>query len=65
MIVIKLAELLSARWFPLSTNLGRANQSKVALHCAGRYRGRGYTNKIQQYRELPHLFLVVNTLKDF
>ena len=40
MIVIELAELLSEWWFPLSTNLGRADQSKVGLHCAGWYRGR-------------------------
>ena len=41
MIVIELAELLSERWFPLSPNPGRADQSKVGLHCAGWYRGRG------------------------
>ena len=41
MIVIELAELLSEWWFPLSTNPGRANQSKVGLHCAGWCRGRG------------------------
>ena len=41
MIVIELAELLSEWWFPLSTNPGRADQSKVGLHCAGWYRGRG------------------------
>ena len=40
MIVIELAELLSEWWFPLSTNPGRADQSKVGLHCAGWYRGR-------------------------
>ena len=33
MIVIELAELLSEWWFPLSTNPGRADQSKVGLHC--------------------------------
>ena len=35
MIIIELAELLSERWFPLFTNPGRADQSKVALHYAG------------------------------
>ena len=39
MIVTELAELLSEWWFPLSTNPGRADQSKVGLHCAGWYRG--------------------------
>ena len=33
MRVIELAELLSEWWFPLFTNPGRADQSKVGLHC--------------------------------
>ena len=58
MIVIGLAELLSEWRFPLLlfTNPGRADQSKVGLHCAAWYRGGGqmkcprtaglgYTNK--------------------
>ena len=49
MIVIELAELLSEWWFPLSTNPGRADQSKVGLHCAGWYRGRG-SNEMSAYR---------------
>ena len=49
MIVIELAELLSEWWFPLSTNPGRANQSKVGLHCAGWYRG-GRSNEMSAYR---------------
>ena len=49
MIVIELAELVSVWWFPLSTNPGRADQSKVGLHCAGWYRGRG-SNEISAYR---------------
>ena len=49
MTVIALAELLSEWWFPLSTNPGRADQSKVGLHCAGWYRGRG-SNKMYAYR---------------
>ena len=34
MIVIELTELLLEWWFPLSTNPGRADQSKVGLYCA-------------------------------
>ena len=49
MIVIELAELFSEWWFPLSTNPGRADQSKVGLHCALRYRGRG-SNEMSAYR---------------
>ena len=49
MIVIELAELLSEWWFPLSTNPGRADQSKVGLHCAGWYQGRG-SNEMSAYR---------------
>ena len=49
MRVIELAELLSEWWFPLSTHPGRANQSKVGLHCAGWYRGRG-SNDMSAYR---------------
>ena len=47
-IVIELAELLSERWFPLSTNPGRANHSKVVLHCTGWYRGMG-SNEMSAY----------------
>ena len=50
MIAIELAELLSEWWFPLSTNSGRANQSKVGLHCcAGWHRGRK-SNEMYAYR---------------
>ena len=49
MIVIGLAELPSEWLFPLSTNPGRADQSKVGLHCAGWYRGRG-SNEMSAYR---------------
>ena len=49
MIVIEVVELLSEWWFPLSTNSGRANQSKVGLHCAGWYRGRT-SNELPAYR---------------
>ena len=49
MIVIALAELLSERWFPLSTNPIRADQSKVELHCAGWYRCRE-SNEMCAYR---------------
>ena len=49
MIVIELAEFLSERCFPLSTNPGRADQSKFELHCAGWYRGRG-SNEMSAYR---------------
>ena len=49
MIVIELAELLSEWWFPLSTNPGRADQSKVGLHCVGWYRDRG-SNEMSAYR---------------
>ena len=49
MIVIELAELLSEWWFPLSTKLGRADQSKVGLHCAGWYRGRA-SNEMSAHR---------------
>ena len=35
MRVTELAELLSEWWFPLSTNPGRAYQTKVGLHFAG------------------------------
>ena len=41
MILNEHAELLSEWWFSLSTNPGRADQSKVELHCAGGYRGTG------------------------
>ena len=49
MMVIELAELLSELWFPLSTNPGRADQTKVGLHCAGGYRGRRL-NDMSAYR---------------
>ena len=49
MIVIELAELLSEWLSPLSTNPGRADQSKVGLPCAGWYRGRG-SNEMFAYR---------------
>ena len=49
MIAIELAELPSEWWFPLSTNPGRAYQSKVGLHCVGWYRGRG-SNEMSAYR---------------
>ena len=49
MIVIEHAGLLSEWWFPLSTNPGRADQSKVGLHCAGWYRGRE-SNEMFAYR---------------
>ena len=49
MIVIELAELLSEWWFSLPTNPGRADQSKVGLHCAGWYRGRA-SNEMSAYR---------------
>ena len=48
MIVIELAELLSEWWLPLSANPGRADQSKVGLHCAGWYRGKG-SNEMSAY----------------
>ena len=48
MIVIELVELLIEWCFPLSTNPGRADQSKVGLHCAGWYRGRG-SNEMSAY----------------
>ena len=73
MIVIELAELFSEWWFPVSTNPGRADQSKVALHFAGWYRGRG-SDKMSAYRGVgvyeqmftsSASFLVENTLKDF
>ena len=48
MIVIELAELLSEWWFPLSTNPGQADQSKIGLHSAGWYRGRG-PNEMSAY----------------
>ena len=51
MIVIELAELLSEWRFSLSTNPGRASQSKVGLHCAGWYRGRGST-EMSAYRRV-------------
>ena len=67
MIVIELGELLSEWWFPLSTNPGRADLSKVGLHCAGWYRGRGqmtcprtaglgYTNKKSAVARVAPLF---------
>ena len=49
MRLIEPAELFSERWFPLSTNPGRADQSKVGLHCAGWYRGKG-SNEMPVYR---------------
>ena len=49
MIVIELTELLSEWWFPLSTNSGRADQSKVGLHCAGWHRVRE-SNEMSAYR---------------
>ena len=49
MIVIELAEPLSEWWFPLSTNPGRADQSKVGLHCEGWYRG-SRSNEMSAYR---------------
>ena len=49
MIVVEVAELLSQWWCPLSTNPARADQSKVGLHCAGWYRGRG-SNEMSAYR---------------
>ena len=68
MIVIELAELLSEWWSPLSTNPGRANQSKVGRHCAGWYRGRsqvkcprtaalGQTNKNSAVARVAQFFL--------
>ena len=48
MRVVELAELLSEWWFPLSTNPGRANQSKVGLHCTGWCRGRR-SNEMSAY----------------
>ena len=48
MIVIELAELFSEWWFPLSMNPGRADQSKVGLHCVGRYRSRE-SNEMSAY----------------
>ena len=49
MIVIELAELLSECLFPLSTNPGPADQSKVGLHCVGWYRGNG-SKEMSAYR---------------
>ena len=61
MIVIELVELLSEWWFPLSTNPGRADQSKVGLHCAGWYRGRG-SKEMSAYRGVE-VSLLYNTLR--
>ena len=49
MKVIELAKLIDEHWFPLSTNPGRADHSKVGLHCAGCCRGRG-SNEMFAYR---------------
>ena len=74
---IELAELLSEWWFPLSTNPGRADQSKVGLHCmrggieaesqmkCPRTAGLGYTNKKSAVAGVAPFFLVENNLKDF
>ena len=76
MIVIELAELLSEWWFPLSTSSGRADQSKVGLHCAGWYRGKGsneiprtaglgYTNKISAVARVAPFFPSCKYLEGF
>ena len=74
MIVIELAELLGEWWFPLTTNPGRADQSKVGLHCAGWYRGRGqcprtaglgYTNKNSAVSRVAPIFSSCKYLEGF
>ena len=74
MLMIELAEFLSEWWLPLSTNPGRADQSKVGVRW---YRGRG-SNEMSAYRGVgvyeynlsssascPHFLLIESFLKEF
>ena len=76
MIAIELAEPLSEWWFPLSTNPGRADQSKVGLTARGgieaggqmkrrRTAGLGYTNKKSAVERIAPFLFVENNFEVF